>query len=111
MVTTILGKLSAQLEVLGRQGEATTTGMGVIELFGDGIPTYYFQIVVGIYIVQIVYILTIMSNGIENGADKLAERYFLGQNLVRSTILYCGVATVIMIIFNLIASQILRTLA
>ena len=80
-------------------------------MFGDGIPTFYFQIVVGIYVVQIVYILTILSNGIENGADKLSERYFLGQNLVRSTIMYCGVAAVIMILFNIIASQILSALA
>jgi hypothetical protein len=111
MVTTILGKLSAQLAQLSAAGEGTTTGMGVIELFGDGIPTYHFQIMVGIYVVQIVYILTIMSNGIENGADSLAEKYFLGQNLIRSTAMYCGISAVIMIIFNIIASQILSALA
>ncbi len=111
MVTTILGKLSAELNQLSAAGEGTTTGIGVIELFGDGIPTYYFQIVVGIYIVQIVYILTIMSNGIENGADSLSEKYFLGQNLIRSTVMYCGVAAAIMILFNIIASQILSSLA
>ena len=111
MVTTILGKLSAQLNQLSAGGEGTPTGMGMIELFGDGIPTFHFQIIVGIYIVQIVYILTILSNGIENGADSLAEKYSLGQNLVRSTAMYCGVAAVIMILFNIIASQILSTLA
>ncbi|MBW2981777.1 hypothetical protein KY343_02745 [Candidatus Woesearchaeota archaeon] len=111
MVTTILGKLSAQLNQLSAAGEGTTTGMGVIELFGDGIPTYHFQIMVGIYVVQIIYILTVMSNGIENGADSLAEKYFLGQNLIRSTAMYCGVAAIIMILFNIIASQILTALA
>ena len=83
----------------------------MMPLFGDGLPTFYFQIVVGIYVVQIVYILTILSNGIENGADSLAERYLLGQNLVRSTAIYCAVAAIVMILFNIIASQILKTLA
>ena len=40
-------------------------GAGLMSLFGDSIPTYYFQIVVGIYVVQIIYILTVLSNGIE----------------------------------------------
>ena len=94
----------------GAAGSGAGAG-GMMSMFGDGIPTYHFQIIVGIYIVQIVYILTIMSNGIENGADSLAEKYSLGQNLVRSTALYCGIAAVIMIIFNIIASQILGALA
>ena len=111
MVTTILGKLSAQLNQLSAAGEGTATGLGVIELFGDGIPTFHFQIMVGVYVVQIVYILTIMSNGIENGADSLSERYFLGQNLIRSTAMYCVVSAIIMILFNVIASQILTALA
>jgi hypothetical protein len=112
MVTTILSKLSAQLAQLSAAGGAQGAGgLGVIELFGDGVPTFYFQLIVGIYVVQIVYILTIMSNGIENGADSLAEKYFLGQNLVRSTALYCVIAAVIMLLFNLIASQILGALA
>jgi hypothetical protein len=113
MVTTILSKLSAQLAQLQTAGGAPGAGggLGVIELFGDGVPTFYFQLIVGIYVVQIVYILTIMSNGIENGADSLAEKYFLGQNLVRSTAMYCAIATVVMLIFNFIASQILGSLA
>ncbi len=106
MVTTILGKLTLQMERMGAEGGG---GAGMLEggFFGQGVPTYYFQIVVGIYVVQITYILTVLSNGIENGADKLNERYLLGQNLVRSTLLYCFVAATIMLIFNLIANKIM----
>ena len=56
---------------------------------------------------QIVYILTIMANGIENGADKLNEEYLLGKNVIRSTILYCLIALTVMIMFNMIAGSIL----
>jgi len=105
MITNILGSLSSNIHTLG------TSDLGgnianVAGLFGDGIPTYFFQLVVGVYVFQIVYILTIMANGIENGADKLQERHDLGNNLLRSTIMYCALSLVMMIVFNLIASKI-----
>jgi hypothetical protein len=77
-------------------------------LFGDGIPTYYFQLVVGIYVVEIIAILTILANGIENGADKLNERYTLGKNLIRSTFIYVVIALIVMLLFNFIAAQIMK---
>mgnify|MGYP001373897879 FL=1 len=108
MVTTILGKLGSQLQnVTG--GDTATQGIGMMGLFGDGIPTYFFQIIVGLYVVQITYILTILVNGIENGSDKLNEKYQLGVNMIRSTLLYCFISFVVMLLFNIIASTILTT--
>ena len=109
MVTTILSKLSQQLkEVTSTVGTDTASAPeGLLTIFGDGIPTFHFQIIVGIYVVQIVYILTIMANGIENGADTLNEEYLLGQNLIRSTLLYVFIALVVMVLFNMIAGKIL----
>jgi len=107
MVTTILGKLSLQMKQLSAGGEGGVGGALATGFFGQGVPTYFFQVVVGIYVVQITYILTIMSNGIENGSDKLNERFLLGRNLIRSTILYCFVSATIMLIFNFIANKIM----
>jgi len=107
MVTTILGKLTLQMKQLGTGTEGGIGGALATGFFGQGVPTYYFQVVVGIYVVQITYILTILTNGIENGSDKLNERYLLGRNLIRATILYCVVAAAIMIIFNFIANKIM----
>ena len=104
MVTEILGKLGVQLESVTA---GTSQTAGLVGIFGDGIPTYFFQIIVGLYIVQITYILTILVNGIENGSDKLNERYQLGKNLIRSTLLYCIISLSVMVTFNIIASQIL----
>jgi hypothetical protein len=106
MISTILGNLGSQMEKLSQAEGAGRVG-GMAGLFGDGIPTYYFQLVVGLYVVQIVYVLTILGNGIENGADELNERYTLGQNMIKSTVLYCLVACIVMIIFNLIAGKIM----
>ena len=109
MITTILGKLGTILpEVAG--GEAGGAA-NLAELFGDSVPTYYFQIVVGVYVIQIIYILTILANGIENGSDKLSERYNLGVNLTRSTLIYVSVSLIVTILFNYVASTIMmRTL-
>ena len=110
MITSILGRLSIKLkDIAASAGGTSQTGVptGILELFGDGIPTYYFQIIVGIYVVQITFILTIIANGIENGSDKLNERYQLGANLIRSTLLYIFISGGVMLFFNIIAGRIL----
>jgi hypothetical protein len=109
MVTTILGKLGDQLKDVTAGGDGSTAGLGLIGIFGDGIPTFYFQVIVGIYVVQITYILTVLVNGIENGSDKLNEKYMVGKNLIRSTMLYFFISLGVMLLFNYIASQILTS--
>ena len=101
----ILGKLGTQLKDV--TGGDAAAGTGLIDIFGETIPTYYFQIIVGLYVVQITYILTILVNGIENGLDNLNEKYQLGNNLIKSTILYVFISALVIIIFNFVASQIL----
>jgi len=115
MITYIIGQLGQQLGRISENAGATAgnvpLGGNIGELFGDGIPTYYFQIIVGLYVVQIIYILTILANGIENGSDKLGEEYYLGKTLIRSTLMYCAVSLVIMLVFNFIAGTIIGPLA
>jgi hypothetical protein len=106
MISMVLTKLSGQLSEFSDAGAGAGFG-GMLTIFGIGIPTFYFQVIVGIYIVQLAYILTVLANGIENGSDKLAERYELGKSLVNGTLLYCFIAGVVMLIFNLFASSIL----
>lgn len=106
MISTILTRLSSQLSDFS--GGDTSQFGELLTIFGIGIPSFHFQIVVGIYVVQLAYILTSLSSGIENGADKLGERYSIGKNLTRSTLLYCTIAGIVMVLFNLFASQILQ---
>ena len=109
MITAILGRLSSQLtQVTSSVGGAeSNVPASVLNIFGEGIPTFYFQLVVGVYVVQITFILTIIANGIENGSDKLNERYQLGNNLIRSTLLYVFISAAVMLLFNIIAGRIL----
>lgn len=111
MITFILGSLSKNFQDVNALNAGTTLG-NITNLFGDGLPTYYFQLIVGIYVVQIVMILTVLRNGIENGADDVGEKWTLSKNLLRSPQLYCLISLIVMVLFNLIAAVILsQTLA
>src|SRR3989339_2112327 len=101
MITSILGKLSGQLKNIPGT-ESAGSADSLIQIFGDGIPTFYFQLIVGIYVVQIVYILTVISNGIQNGADSLSEKFMLGNNMVNSSVIYCCAAAILIMLFNII---------
>jgi Flp pilus assembly protein TadB len=107
MITTVLGAVQAQGEAFASSG----VGSVPLDSFGFGIPTYFFQIIVGVYVVQVVLILTYMISGIENGVDPLSEDYLRGKSLLSATSLYVGIAFVIILIFNLIAGQIIGVTA
>ncbi len=110
MITAILGKLSTRVSDLQSQtGNVQGTSMGTSLLgsfSGGAVGTYFFQIVVGLYVVQIIFILIILVNGIENGADKTSEGAMLGENMIRSTLTYVLLAFVVVLLFNVVAANI-----
>ncbi|MBI2670977.1 hypothetical protein HYX18_03305 [Candidatus Woesearchaeota archaeon] len=112
MIVNVIGKLgdlvaNANLE---STSDIPTGGLDAISGFlsiYDTIPGYFFQIIIGLYVVEIVYVLTVLANGIENGADKVNEQYLLGKNLQNSVLLYIAVALIVILIFNALASLVL----
>ena len=97
MITTILGNLSAMFEG-GLGGDESAFGAGGIEGILDifdistMIPTYWLQIVVGFYLIEIVFILTGTLVSIKSGRDQLQTTYETGKNLKITFILYFVVA-------------------
>tara|TARA_Y100000310_G_scaffold286519_1_gene310781 strand:- start:8589 stop:10751 length:2163 start_codon:yes stop_codon:yes gene_type:complete len=98
MITTILGSLSAAFEsgagtgteeVLGGGGLGTLTGIFDVAVM---IPTYWLQIVIGIYLIQIVFILTSTLVTIKSGRDVLQTTSETGKNLKKTILLYFIVA-------------------
>jgi hypothetical protein len=104
MITFIMGKLN-----LAEAGGGEISGIGGLgELFGGaGIASFYFQLIVGLYVVELIYILTVLANSLENGADELAEKYEIGKNMTRSTLIYCGIVAVSLTVFNLLAGVVI----
>lgn len=96
--------LNAGPEALGAGGIGT-----LVNIFGiEGIiPGYWFQLVVGLYVVQLTYILTKLQNGIENGEDPIMDRYLLGKNMYRSVFLYITISVIVSILFYLLSTKIL----
>ncbi|MEM4397486.1 MAG: hypothetical protein QW757_02565, partial [Candidatus Woesearchaeota archaeon] len=81
---------------------------GLLEIFRDSIPTFYFQIVIGIYILEVTYLLTDMLNVVENGYDPLNQKFMLGIYFKKSVLLYCSIAFFVILIFNMIAAAVLQ---
>ena len=80
LVTNIISNLGV---LLGGSGADKVEGFNIdvsilnqIFPIDKVIPPFYFQLIVGIYIVEITYILTVLANGVENGVDKLNEKWF-----------------------------------
>jgi len=89
MITAILNNLGlAELggaEFFG--GISVTT---LLEMFNvaNTIPPYYLQIAIGIYLVQIIFILTGTLVTIDSGEDKLEKTNKTGKNLKKGILLY-----------------------
>ena len=115
MVVTILTGLqdifTQQAGTFGDAGgvEMSAGLLTVIETFGvEGvIPGYHFQLVVGIYVVEIAIVLLILQNGIENASDKVFRNYSLGKSLIRSTMLYVVIAVIVVILFNILIGNVI----
>ena len=68
------------------------------------LPAWQFQFIVGIYLIQIVFIMTYLLNGVVNGPDKLEEESMLSKNLLLAVVFYAAVTIVATLLFsNLIA--------
>ena len=50
-----------------------------------------------------------MSNGIENGADKITEEHEIGRNMKKSILIYFLVSLLVIIIFNALAYTVLKS--
>lgn len=109
MITTILGSLQTQIGALN--DTSTGASSSFANFLGLGIPTYYFQFIVGFYVIQITWILAYLVNGIENGVDKLNEQHEQARGLRTGVVLYLFISLVVIILFNVIAGSVLGNLS
>lgn len=111
MITAILGKL--QVSNLGDVGGA---GLGNIASilnifdFAAMIPPYFLQISVGIYLVQIIFILTATLVTVDSGEDKLEQTNKTGINLKKGIGLYFVTALVATLVLSILGAVVLGNL-
>ena len=112
MIVSVLVGLSTQFSSIAESGGiegGAAAQIGIVKtLFNIGglMPTYTFQIVVGIYVVQLAFLLTILYNGIEFSGDKIRGKWLLGRNILRSFMVYLVVALLITVFFTMLAKTI-----
>lgn len=108
MITIILNKLQASLSAPGG-AEQMMGGIGtvgsIVQLFDltKMIPPYYTQLIVGIYVVEIIYILTITLVTVESGSDELGEKSEIAANMRRGIIMYLFASLVSIIALSVLA--------
>ncbi len=92
MITSILTRLNIpELQEAGGTVSADLGNLvgpnGIFQVV-NMIPPYFLQIVIGLYLVQIVFILTRALVVIDSGEDKLEKTNKTGKNLARAIVLY-----------------------
>jgi hypothetical protein len=107
MITIILSKLQIMLNA---QGNLDVAGIGsiseILDLFNltNMIPTYFLQIAIGIYIIEVIFILSSTLVTVDSGEDKLKNVYETGKNLRRGLLLYFIVSLIAILALALLAA-------
>jgi hypothetical protein len=105
MITFILNKLE---ELQTGEGGVDVLGIGIDNITGlfdvtQMIPPYFIQISIGLYIIQVIFILTSALVTVDAGKDPLREKYELAKNLRRGMMLYLITALVSIVSLSLLA--------
>ncbi len=112
----ILRNLSTQLQTIapgGAGADASTAQVsqtGLLDIFQTkfATPPYLFQIIVGMYVIQITYLLTFLLSGIINGHDEMEKRFMLAKNLIFATLFYALISVVVVVLFNALVAPVTR---
>jgi hypothetical protein len=111
MITIILSKLQ-QMQLTAGAEAGGVAGLGnlqqITSLFNvtEMIPPYFLQLSVGIYLIEIIFILSSALVTVESGRDPLKEKYDLARHLKSGIFLYLITA-----LFAIIALTVLAAVA
>ncbi len=105
MITSILTRLN--IKNLSGQGVGNLGNLGnIVNIFDitKMIPPYFLQLIIGIYLVEIVFILTRALVVIDSGEDKLERTNKTGKNLISAILLYVITAFLSVIVLFVLTS-------
>ena len=106
MITAILSKIDFNIGGADIGGFGFDAVKGLFE-YTLMIPPYYLQIAVGIYIIQVIFILTGTLVTIDSGEDKLEKTNKTGRNLLTGVVLYFVVSLFTTLALFILASVVL----
>jgi hypothetical protein len=74
------------------------------------IPIHWFQLIVGVYVVEIVSMLAVFMSIINNGEENLLKRFSIGKILLIATFVYVVLTLLIYLVFNSIMPSLLTVI-
>jgi hypothetical protein len=107
LISNVVHSMSGKIPSESVTEGSSTVFTGITESFAlENVRPEYFVLVVGIYIIELVFLLTRFTNGIDEGDDKAEYMYSLGKVMPTAVI----VLTVTVIIGQILFSSIVRTI-
>lgn len=103
MIVALGGMFSAFVQ--GFSGPAGAVGGGVFMIFQNVtqiISPENFQIIVGIYLIEAIYLLSMFQSRLENGEDEHLKNSLIATNLFLGTLIYTIVLILTVVLFSLI---------
>jgi len=113
MISVILSVLDAMIKRLGEGNLATGSVMNIKDLVEgmfnveNMISPYFMQVAIGIYIIEVIFILTGTLVTVDAGEDKLKKMYDIASNLKFGAILYLITAFLAISILSALAAIVL----
>lgn len=91
-----LGTVLSDLPVQGGESAQMNLGTDLLSIFQfeHMIPAFVAALVVGIYIIQIVCLISYLVNGINKGYDTIEMKYLIGRNLFIAVPFFCIVSAI-----------------
>lgn len=111
LTTNIMLNLGEQLKAVSNTGgpeQAAAVGGGLMDIFQINamIPSSVFQIIVGVYVLELIWLLSFMLSGIIYGHDEIERKWQLAQNFLIATVFYVIVTVVTVLMFSALAAPI-----
>jgi hypothetical protein len=108
MITAILNKLNFA-NLSGETIEGIGNLQNIVSIFqvDKMIPPYYLQIAIGVYLIQMIFILTKTLVTIDSGEDKLEEVFKIGSNLKTGMWFYFFTSLLTTVILFILSTKVL----
>lgn len=99
-IMTRLGEMIGRITAYGGAGGTLFGGfLFIFQSLNTIITPEYFQIVVGIYLIEVIYLLSMFQSKLENGEDVHARRYLTAKYLFFGCLIYTLVLLTLIFIF------------
>lgn len=113
MMTYIIGNINTLFGKIGKNSASSSaSSIGITAdafLKSSGIPSFHFQVIIGMYVFEIIFVLSNLLSNLRDGDDPVSRENTVGNSLIKSLSLYTIVAFIVVLVFNILAAGIISS--